>query len=112
MAVYNESISGGAKIRGCGATIIYKRIYTTTYGAGDVVYNVYKARKGILERLVIKRVKTVNSAKTMGLFTVMYVDTFNALWNERDLVPYSTAKSLAEAYYLDQLEDIESIDAC
>jgi hypothetical protein len=111
MATYDETVAGGGKVAGC-ATITYIKVYTTLYAAGDIVFNVDKARRGVLEKVVIKKQKVINSAKTGGQFKVMYVDTLNALWNEWDLVSHAQAIEVAKTYYENLLADAESLSKC
>ena len=128
MATYNETGSGGglvggialnahsptyggAKVGGCAA-LVYVKTYTTKYGAGDIVYSLPKAKRGILERVVIRRVNALNSLLTQGAFEVMYVDTLNSLWNEWDLVSHADALAIAKSYYEALLEDWEEVNKC
>ncbi len=111
MSVYQETNNGGLVLKGC-ALIAYKKQYHIAYAAGDIAYNVNKARKGVLEKIVIKQARFFQNKKTLGAFSVIYVDTFNALWNERDLVGHAQAKSLAEYFLLNLLEKIERLDKC
>ena len=111
MAIYDETAANGGKVAGC-ATITYIKTYRTDFAAGDIVFNVDKARRGILEKVVIKKQKVINSIKTGGQFKVMYVDTLNALWNEWDLVSHAQAIEVAKAYYENLLADAESLSKC
>ena len=111
MAVYDEIAVDGGKVSGC-ATITYIKVYTTLYAAGDIVFNVDKANQGVLEKVVIKKQKVINSNKTGGQFRVMYVDTLNALWNEWDLVSHAQAIEVAKAYYENLLVDAEKLSKC
>ena len=111
MAVYDETTTGGGKVVGC-AVITYVKVYTTAYATGDILFNAQKARKGVLEKVVIKRQKVIDSRFTGGQFQVMYVDTYNAYWNERDLVSHSDAIELAQAYYENLLIIANSLSRC
>jgi len=111
MAIYQIEAEGGLKAAGCGA-IIYIKTYQTKFAPGDIVFSVQKARKGVIERVVIKKQKVINSAKTGGQFQVMYVDTYNGLWNEWDLISHSEALLLAQAYYEDLLIAAEALIKC
>lgn len=111
MATINEIGSGGCSIRGC-AIITYIKTYTTKFAAGDIVFNVDKARKGVLEKVVIKKVRVINANKTGGAFEVMYVDTYNALWNEWDLVSHREALELAQEYYEFLLAEAAELKKC
>lgn len=111
MASYNEVGSGGAKMRGCGV-VEHIHVVATTFGPGDVLYSIYKARRGILEKVVIKYAKIIKNKRTGGQYVFLYVDTLNALWNEYDLVPYSQAYQLAQNYLADLQEDFLEADEC
>ena len=50
--------------------------------------------------------------KTGGIFHVMYVDTWNGLWNEDELVSHQEAIDLATTYWNRQLALAERIKAC
>lgn len=89
---------------------MYVKTYTTLFGAGDIVYSLPKAKRGILEKVVIRRVNALNSLLTQGAFEVMYVDTLNSLWNEWDLVSHAEAIDIAKAYYEELLADWEEVN--
>lgn len=108
---FNEIGSGGAIISGC-SLISFVDILYTTFAQGDVGYNVNKARVGVLEKVVIKKQKAIRNLKTHGKLTVLYIDTFNALWNESDLVSLSNAKTIAVNYLQGLLEDLDKIKNC
>jgi|LSQX01.1.fsa_nt_gb hypothetical protein len=97
MTVYIAETEGGMKVAGCGA-IAYTKYRYIRFAPGDILYNVYKARKGVLEKVVLKNWRVINSDLIGGQFEVIYVDVLNALWNERDLIGYAEALVLAQAY--------------
>lgn len=107
---YNELGSGGVGSAGCAVISMY-HVYTTLYGIGDVLYNIDKARRGVLEKVVIKQIIRVKPSLTMGQFKVMYKDTLNGLWNEYDLVTPDQAQALALAYYNKLLADLAALEA-
>lgn len=111
MGVFLETSNGGSTVSGC-ALITYCKVYITAFGPGDIVYNINKAKRGIIEKIVIKNQKIINKSKTNGLFEVMYIDTLNALWNEWELISHSQAITLATRYYEDLLEDAAKIKSC
>ncbi len=111
MSTFNEIGSGGVSGTGCVLITFLDRFHTT-YAQGDTAYNVNKAKVGILERVIIKKQRVVRNLRTQGLFTVMYIDTFNALWNEFDLVTFSEAQLLATTYLEDLLEELDKVDLC
>ena len=111
MNTFNEIGSGGVLTTGCVLITFLDRLHTT-YAQGDIAYNVNKAKVGILERVVIKKQRVIRNVKTQGLFTVLYVDTLNAWWNEFDLVTLSEAQLLATAYLEYLLKELGKIDLC
>jgi hypothetical protein len=108
--IYTATSSGGSEVSGDAA--VTKTHPTPTYVGnfvpGDVLYNVAKARKGVLERVVIKSVRAVTNRKTLGVTAVLYEDTFNGLWNEWDLVRREEAIAVILNYQA-KLQD--SLDA-
>ena len=111
MATFNETISGGAAIMGCAVITFFDRLITL-FAAGDIVFNIDKARKGVMERIVIKKIKVINASLIGGQTEVMYVDTLNALWNEVDLIDYDDALALATAYYEALLAEAAVLPRC
>lgn len=111
MTTYNETSSGGASLRGC-ATVEYIDFYLTTFGVGDILYNKFKATKGILEKVVIRKVHMVPREFVYGGLFFYYEDNLHSLWNEEDLVSHEEAVDLSIAYYeLVALEE-ERLDKC
>lgn len=108
---YNETVSGGLIVGGC-ATITRTEIIVSAFGAGDVLYNINKAKKGVLEKVVIKSYMLAKHSLTQGVRVFVYKDTFNALWNEWELVPYATALALAESYYTNLLAQLDELNEC
>ncbi len=109
MAVFNEIMDGGVVIAGCTLYTFLDRV-RTLYGPGDILYNIDKAKKGVLERVVIKRQRVLRSRTTEGQFQVLYIDTLNALWNEWDLVSHAVASDLAIAYFEKLLDDLSKLE--
>lgn len=108
---YTEVGSGGILATGCSGVVYYNNV-RTLYGAGDILYDVHKARKGVLQKVVIKGQRVIQSKKTHGLIVALYVDTYNGLWNESDLVQHEQAVLLATAYYEKYLVDLAKLDSC
>lgn len=102
---------GGVEIGGCSIISTSHR-HVTSYGVGDILYDIAKARRGVLEKIVIKQILVCKTKFTGGAIVVLYKDTFNALWNEYDLVDFDDAKEIAENYYLDLIADLEKIGQC
>jgi hypothetical protein len=112
MSIINEIGSGGATITSDCSLIMFSYKIHTTWGPGDVLYNIDKARVGVLEKVVVKKQRLTMNSRTKGFQNVIYVDTFNALWNEWDLVVLSEAQTVAVAYLERQLAALNSLNSC
>lgn len=97
--IYDEVGSGGMIVGGCGETDV-RRHSSSLFAAGDVLYDLKKAQRGILEAVTIKKVRIPNTVRTGGIPRALYLDTFNSLWNERDLTDYGTALALVAEFDL------------
>jgi hypothetical protein len=107
---YDEVGSGGLEAGGCVITsALHPQI--TAFGVGDTLYSMTKARRGVLEKVVIKSVRSILNKRTLAVRTTLYVDTLNALWNEWDLVPYGTALTLAEEHRM-KVQDAQNRLRC
>jgi hypothetical protein len=108
---FNELTSGGVRSGGCTITDTYRTI-ETQFGIGNTLYYVAKARRGKLEKIVIKGVRIVASRRTYGATRVLYQDTFNGLWNEHDLVSYEKAVELIQGYHATLEADRNRLPSC
>ena len=104
-------MSGGVLIKSCSFIRFVQQVYTK-YFPRDILYNIHAARKGKLEKIVLKERLVSNFKKTYGRLNVVYKDTFNGLWNESDLVEYAEAYEIANAYYQDLLLEVEKLKDC
>lgn len=111
MNTYNEIGTGGATLTSC-AWIKFLDQLKTTWGAGDIVYNVNKAKRGVLEKIVVKKQIITRNIRTHGQYSVLYTDTLNALWNEWDLVTFEEAQLLAVTYLEQLLVELGKIETC
>lgn len=100
--------SGSVTLGGCSVYRASEYLYFA-FGIGSIVYSKAKAAKGIYEKVVIKKVHFPNShidPTTNLLICIncnlapLYTDTFNALWNEGDLVSFSQARILVDNYFV------------
>ncbi len=82
--------SGGFDLGGCAPFAIHQT-YEFDFAQGSIVYVRRKARRGILEKVSIKRL-VVN-----GQGGNVYVDTFNEVWLEEELCSESLAVEIATA---------------
>ena len=108
---YGEVGSGGGDAGGCvPVSIFYSQV--TAFGIGDTLYNVAKARRGVLEKVVVKSIRTILTRRTLAAGKTLYVDTFNGLWNEWDLVPLGKAVSLVVAYRQKLADEASKLYRC
>lgn len=84
--------SGRIRLFGC-AKVILSKYYSLTFPINSIVYIVYQAQKGELEKICVKRVNMIEE----GIFN--YVDTFNRVWLEGELCEEEEAIELYNYYY-------------
>jgi len=96
----NFSYVGGGKVTFYGC-FKYRQFFGQKhkYNVNDVVYYLPKAEKGKLEKIVIKKVHVVRTQETWGQLKFLYIDTYNSIYNERDLVWEGEALLIAKTYY-------------
>ena len=94
----NYTGSGIIVIAGCTVINLYVNL-TYRFKVGDVCFLKFKAVKGKLEKIVIKEVRVVSNDYIYGAVRFMYIDTFNAIYGEEDLVTEKEAIPLAKQYY-------------
>jgi hypothetical protein len=73
--------------------------YPHKWSPGDILFSKQKAIMGQFEKIAVKQVRLIINAGTAGKMIFIYVDTFNSLWNEDDLVQEYDALLLAKMYY-------------
>lgn len=98
---YHESSVGTIRVVGC-ARISIKQNLVVRFLVGDRVYIRRKAHLGVIESVVIKRMNGV-FPKYEGFNTAIqpdinYVDTFNRVWLEDELITQENAIDLARIY--------------
>jgi hypothetical protein len=113
MAVsYSYVGSGSLSLQKCGYWFFFDPHYTRpiAFSVRDQAWLRYKAEKGILESIIIKKIKLFDyTFRGTGLAIITYTDTFNTVYNERDLIYYSEAVTLAEAYlYRQRVEESQA----
>lgn len=101
MSYYFPSSSGGVRVVGCAGVSI-KQNLIVRFLVGDRVFIRRKAHLGVIESVIIKRINGV-FPKYEGFNTaiqpdVNYVDTFNRVWLEDELVTQENAIDLARIY--------------
>ena len=82
----------------CGITSTIE-VVNYDYAEGSEVYPIAKAKKGDLERLIIKKVYVIDNR---GLNDIVYVDTLNGAWKQEELCVKSDAVDYAIAYLENQ----------
>lgn len=88
---FTYEATGGIQLFGCSSyTLTHLRYYK--YREGSILFSKQKAIKGVYEKIAIKKVLFPTQ------YVNLYVDTFNGLWNEDELVSYQTAVSLVQNY--------------
>lgn len=94
--------SGGFRFGVCSK--YWKTInYPHKWSPGDILFSKPKAMIGQFEKIAIKQVRLIMNADTAGKMIFIYVDTFNSLWNEYDLVQEYDALLIAKMYYEKQI---------
>ncbi len=99
-------MNGTLLVRTCNTyfkndAILYK------YKPGDILYLSYKAKIGKLEKIKIKDVRVISNRQINGAIDFIYIDTYNSLYNDRDLVLETEALLLAKQYYEMRIIDAE-----
>lgn len=112
MADFNYAGTGGISMFGCAKATV-SVFYNYAFGEGSIVFLKYKANKGILERIAIKKVIVKKNRHTMGQPVFLYQDSLNAYYNESELVSHQDAVNLAIAYHERQrAEALAAAKAC
>lgn len=104
--------SGIIQITGCSENK-YRKYYPALFSVGTRVYIKSKASRGILESVVIKKIKVNES----DIFTkvqpiIAYVDTLNRVWEENELIEQQDAIELVEATINNAKNSFSKLDAC
>lgn len=91
---------------GCAAiqkikNVIYK------FAEGSIAFDCMKSRKGILEKIAIKKVLISAGKKTLGQKIIVYMDTYNSLYNEEDLCTKEEAVNFSILYYENLYLDVQ-----
>lgn len=108
---FDYEASGGMTFRGCADPIVVEEHFTHKFGVGALAYRADRARKGFLESISIKRVKRIDPVKIFDetgcivLQKFLYIDTFNAIYNEEDLMWPDEAKAAAIDYWQDVADE-------
>jgi len=105
--------TGQIRVGGCGLYTHYKLIYVR-FKVGSIVYSKPKALRGIIEKIVIKKIRLfpereypLKKVCNICNFPPLYIDTLNAYHNEEDLVGPEDAVALVDAYLEQQKQALE-----
>lgn len=93
--------TGEIRVIGC-AGFNLKQNFFVLFNVGSKVYVKNKAKSGILESVVIKRLKReIDASHYKGYFPqIVYTDTTNRVWLERELLSEENAVDAAKAYWI------------
>jgi hypothetical protein len=97
--MFNYTSDGKMKFNGCSA-VSKSENFLSKYQRGDRVWLYYKAKKGILESVVIKELRILGGSFSYNKVVSIYVDTYNFLYNEEELIPLNLALELKNNYCL------------
>jgi hypothetical protein len=99
---YEYTMSGGLRVAGCThVTLSVFRHFK--YSPGSLVYACFEAQKGILEEVMIKKIKLLKNRHTYNRIVPLYVDRNNAVYMEEELCTQAEAVAEATAFYEHQL---------
>lgn len=98
----HDGVSGYVRVVGC-AEVGIKQNLIVRFLVGDRAYVRRKAHLGVMESIIVKRINGV-FPKYEGFNTavqpdVNYVDTFNRVWLENELVSQENAIDIAKIYW-------------
>ena len=91
-------ISGGIRIEGFAIVTRTVRI-PLKFKEGDTPYLKYKAIRGTLERIAVRRIRLDAYDQTYGQYYETYYDQHNARYNDTELIDREEAIALASAFY-------------
>lgn len=97
---FQHQSSGRVRVKGC-AGFELKKNYPAAYSVGQRVWIGRKARAGVFESVVVKRVRAsvTSEPSYAGIdVAIIYTDTFNRVWVEQELVNQTTAQALVDAH--------------
>jgi hypothetical protein len=101
MSYYYQNSVGGVRVVGCAGVSVQQNLIVR-FLVGDRVYIKKKALVGVIESVVIKRINGVfpnyEGFNTAIYPDVNYVDMFNRVWLEYELVTQENAFDLARIY--------------
>lgn len=99
--------TGVIRVVGCAA-VNASAVYLVRFDVGSKVYVRKKAFRGVLDPVAIKRINRVELTRpfTNGVgAAINYVDTFNRVWMEEELVNQETAVDMATLHWENLKQD-------
>jgi len=84
--------------------------YEIKYPVGSFVYIEKSAKKGVMEKIRIRSFHVNVSESTFGQPIVIYKDTDNRIWPEKDLCLQEDAILFATDYYNNILDSIDELE--
>jgi hypothetical protein len=103
MPIFYYTGSGSISVNGCSYYYL-KKFLQYAYKPGDVLFSLPNAKKGKLEKVVIKLVRVISKRQDLyGAYKFLYQDTLNGLWSEDELVTEANALLEAQDYYATQI---------
>lgn len=96
--------TGEIKILGCCASK-FKQNFIVSFPAGSRAFIKFKANKGKLESVSIKKFRVILSENlfSQGIQPeLMYEDTFNRIWAEKELITQAVALEFIDSYKKEQ----------
>lgn len=81
----------------------FRKNFIYKFKVGDTPYIKYRAQMGKLEKVTIKTVKILGGAFSYDQMKVIYIDTYNFLYNENELIWDTLAVELAKEWYEKQV---------
>jgi hypothetical protein len=105
---YNYIAGGSIHLGGCSDYKSWAYVYWR-YAINSIVFSKPAALKGKYEVVAIKEVVFTPQSNMCRAcnYTPMYKDSYNALWDEQELVPYSEAVDIIDNYYLRMMDAIQ-----
>lgn len=109
--MFEHESTGTIRINGCAGTNL-KKIFLALFTVGSKAYIKQRARFGKMEFVVVKKVyrQTPRNTASEGIQPeVMYLDTYNRMWAENELLLQENALDLATLYWQNLYQEGRSL---
>lgn len=103
--MFNYTSYGNIKINSC-STVSKKENFLSKYQKGDKAWLYYKAKRGILESVVIKELRIIGGAFSYNQVVSIYIDTYNFYYNEQELIKENEAKDLVREFVINKINEL------